>query len=191
MDRFQIIQHINRSFNQLRVNVMKTFRTGDKDDQRKYRLIKSHWKLLLKDSFALNSTDYHYNRRFRRPMSQKAIVDELLSFSEPLRIAYETCQRLYYHYQTKNSDAFFEEISTLDKRLPNWFFRKLTFFKRYENGIRNAFRYSYSNGLLKGINNKIKVIKRAAYGYRNFLNLRARIYLIPGLIFKEERLRVA
>ncbi|EAD3416379.1 ISL3 family transposase, partial [Listeria monocytogenes] len=33
-------------------------------------------------------------------------------------------------------------------------------------------------------NNKIKVIKRVAYGYRNFHNFRARIYLIQGLIFQ-------
>ncbi|WP_139016460.1 transposase, partial [Enterococcus casseliflavus] len=39
-------------------------------------------------------------------------------------------------------------------------------------------------GALEGTNNKIKVIKRVAYGYRNFHNFRARIYLIQGLIFQ-------
>ena len=38
---------------------------------------------------------------------------------------------------------------------------------------------------MEGTNNKIKVIKRVAYGYRNFQNFRARIYFIQGLIFKE------
>ncbi|EOS8059541.1 transposase, partial [Enterococcus hirae] len=42
----------------------------------------------------------------------------------------------------------------------------------------------YSNGALEGTNNKIKVIKRVAYGYRNFHNFRARIYLIQDLIFQ-------
>ncbi|WP_161843045.1 transposase, partial [Candidatus Enterococcus huntleyi] len=44
---------------------------------------------------------------------------------------------------------------------------------------------NYSNGPLEGTNNKIKVIKRVAYGYRNFANLRDRIYLVQGLIFED------
>lgn len=124
-------------------------------------------------------------------MTQKAIIDELLSFSELLALAYETCQNLYYHYQTKNSDAFFDEIHMLNKRLPSWFRKKITFFKRYKMGIQNAFCFSYSNGPVEGMNNKIKVIKRVAFGYRNFINFRSRIYLIQGLIFKEENLTMA
>ncbi|THE07429.1 ISL3 family transposase, partial [Enterococcus hirae] len=38
----------------------------------------------------------------------------------------------------------------------------------------------------EGTNNKIKVIKRVAYGYRNFLHFRDRIYLIQGLIFQDQ-----
>ncbi|MDU3614646.1 MAG: transposase, partial [Enterococcus avium] len=32
------------------------------------------------------------------------------------------------------------------------------------------------NGVTEGLNNKIKLIKRIAFGYRNFYNFRARIY---------------
>jgi len=41
----------------------------------------------------------------------------------------------------------------------------------------NSFDYSYSNGYTEGSNNKMKVIKRNAYGYRNFDNFRNRIFL--------------
>ena len=37
--------------------------------------------------------------------------------------------------------------------------------------------YIYSNGITEGFNNKIKVLKRNAYGYRNFDNFRKRIML--------------
>ncbi|MGX6962768.1 transposase, partial [Vagococcus xieshaowenii] len=40
------------------------------------------------------------------------------------------------------------------------------------------------NGITEGINNKIKLIKRVSYGYRNFRNLRDRIYISQGLIFQ-------
>ncbi|PWI21708.1 ISL3 family transposase, partial [Kurthia zopfii] len=39
------------------------------------------------------------------------------------------------------------------------------------------FLFPYNNGRIEGINNKIKVLNRVAYGYRNFENYRNRIYL--------------
>jgi len=43
--------------------------------------------------------------------------------------------------------------------------------------ILNYFDYPYTNGFLEGKNNRIKVIKRTAYGYRNPQNFRQRIML--------------
>jgi len=37
--------------------------------------------------------------------------------------------------------------------------------------------YPYSNGALERSINKVKVIKRVAYGYRNFQNFRCRILI--------------
>ena len=41
--------------------------------------------------------------------------------------------------------------------------------------ILNTFDYPYTNGFTEGCNNKIKVLKRNAYGYRNFEKFRKRI----------------
>ncbi|MFT8458246.1 MAG: transposase [Liquorilactobacillus ghanensis] len=41
--------------------------------------------------------------------------------------------------------------------------------------IINSFKTSFSNGPVEGTNNKIKVIKRTAYGFRNFENFHLRI----------------
>jgi transposase len=43
--------------------------------------------------------------------------------------------------------------------------------------ILNYFDNPYTNGFLEGKNNRIKVIKRNAYGYRNSQNFRLRIML--------------
>lgn len=45
----------------------------------------------------------------------------------------------------------------------------------WSKGILNSFDCSYTNGFTEGVNNKIKVIKRNAYGYRNFERFRKRI----------------
>lgn len=115
-------------------------------------------------------------------MTKKSIIDELLSYDPILKLAYDTSQLLTYHFVQKDAETFFEIIQTLNQTLPEWFRRKLTFFKKYKQGIYNALHYPFSNGPLEGLNNKIKVIKRVAYGYRNFYNLRTRIYIIQGLI---------
>ncbi|MBR3000564.1 MAG: transposase, partial [Oscillospiraceae bacterium] len=41
--------------------------------------------------------------------------------------------------------------------------------------ILTSLEYSYSNGYTEGCNNKIKVLKRNGYGYRNFEVFRKRI----------------
>jgi len=43
--------------------------------------------------------------------------------------------------------------------------------------IKNSFNYPYNNGRIEGINNKIKMLNRVAYGYRNFTNFKNRIML--------------
>ena len=44
--------------------------------------------------------------------------------------------------------------------------------------ILNSFKYKYTNAFTEGMNNNIKVLKRIAYGYRNFDNFRRRILCI-------------
>ena len=53
-------------------------------------------------------------------------------------------------------------IKTLKKHLPY---------------IGNSLLYPYNNGRIEGINNKIKVLNRVAFGYRNFNNFKNRILL--------------
>ena len=45
----------------------------------------------------------------------------------------------------------------------------------WQNGILSSFEHPYTNGFTEGCNNKIKVLKRNAYGYRNFKRFRNRI----------------
>ena len=55
------------------------------------------------------------------------------------------------------------------KTMQNWY-----------RGILNTFDCPYTNGFTEGINNKIKVLKRNAYGYRNFERFRKRILHVFG-----------
>ena len=48
-------------------------------------------------------------------------------------------------------------------------------FSNWSTPILNSFECPYTNGFTEGINNKIKVLKRNAFGYRNFNRFRNRI----------------
>ncbi|MCD7125031.1 transposase [Limosilactobacillus caviae] len=50
--------------------------------------------------------------------------------------------------------------------------------RTHKQEIYNSFKYdTYTNGPVEGTNNKIKVIKCTAYGFRNFFNFRVRILI--------------
>ncbi|WP_445684044.1 transposase [Ureibacillus sp. FSL W8-0352] len=51
----------------------------------------------------------------------------------------------------------------------------------YVNYVENTLKYDYNNGILEGINNKIKVIKRISFGYRSFYHFRNRIFITQNL----------
>ncbi len=53
----------------------------------------------------------------------------------------------------------------------------LTMLGNWSKYILNTFDCSYTNGYNEGTNSAIKVIKRNAFGYRNFENFRNRIFL--------------
>ena len=57
-----------------------------------------------------------------------------------------------------------EQFVNCSKTIMNW-----------SRGILNSFDTPYTNGFIEGCNNKIKVLKRNAYGYRNFERFRNRI----------------
>ncbi len=61
IDRFHMIQMLTRSFNSLRVQVMKTF---DKRS-RQYQLLKSPWKLYLKKFDELEKVHPRYNWHYK------------------------------------------------------------------------------------------------------------------------------
>jgi transposase len=57
--------------------------------------------------------------------------------------------------------------------------------ERWEPFIRNSLRYNHSNAFAEGLNNKVRVIQRMAYGYKDFEYLRLKI--IQQFNFKDVR----
>jgi transposase len=110
---------------------------------------------------------------------QKQRVDIMLYSSEKLLTAYSLKEQFFKVLDCKDS---------VNARvlLSNWVMaasgsgidRYLTCantMTHWSCGILNSFDCTYTNGFTEGCNNKIKVLKRNAYGYRNFDRFRNRI----------------
>ena len=52
--------------------------------------------------------------------------------------------------------------------------------RHWRGYIQNSWKYGKSNGLSEGLNNKVKVLKRVAFGLHSFESFRKRILLTCG-----------
>ena len=110
------------------------------------------------------------------------MVDRLLAISPELKATYSYYQELLSAYRDKDSEQFFQLLHSQLKELPKELQQVKKAFFTYESGIRLAFTQPYSNGRLENLHTHIKTLKRVAYGFRNFSNMRTRIFLLNGLI---------
>lgn len=177
IDRFHIVQLINRAMNMTRVRIMNSFRTSNNEDMKKYRRLKRYWKLLLKRRKDLSYTEYKFYPMFGQRL-EASIVEELLSYSDQLKITYEIYQSLSACIADRCFNRFKDRLlsirtNTLSKQMKT----AVNTLKKHLPYIKNSLKYPYNNGRIEGINNKIKVLNRVAYGYRNFHYFKNRIIL--------------
>ena len=86
----------------VRVQIMNQFERKSHE----YRAIKRYWKLIQQDSRKLNDKRF-YRPTFRMHLTNKEILDKLLSYSEDLRHHYNLYQLLLFHFQNKEPKKFF------------------------------------------------------------------------------------
>lgn len=96
----------------------------------------------------------------------------MLIVSRDLREAYLLKEKFYEFMDSNHSEQARERLKAFHivavvADIPE-FLPCLTMLRNWSDYILNTFDCSYSNGFTEGMNNTIKVIKRIAYGYRNF-----------------------
>ena len=177
IDRFHLVQLLTVALNKTRIQVMNQFKRWKPEEMKDYRKLKRYWKLLLQDSQKVNYTDYQYHRLFRKVMPHSEIVDYLLSLNSTLKATYTCYQDLLYAMSQNNSDLLKSVLSSPHEQVSDYMSTALQTLRKHEERIRNTFQSKRSNGPLEGSINKIKVIKRTAYGYASFLNYKYRILI--------------
>ena len=110
---------------------------------------------------------------------QRERVEYLLYFNDDLRSAYYLKELFYKILDCENGEIgkmlFSKWILTAENSRLSDYRECASTFMNWGKSILNTFDYPYTNGFTEGCNNKIKVLKRNAYGYRNFERFRKRI----------------
>ena len=175
IDRFHIVQQLNRALNNKRIQVMKEQKNKE---SRHYTKLKRYWKFVLTHEDNLN-----YEKRSQYPLfdkkfvTQTEVVDTLLSFDEGFKQCYQIYQSLLGHFHKKEYNKFFDILYNLPQNLDKKFKKSIKYLTKQTRNVKNALKLPYSNGKLEGKNNLIKVFQRIAFGFRNFGNMRRRIFL--------------
>ena len=86
----------------VRVQIMNQFERKSHE----YKAIKRCWKLIQQDSRKLSNKRF-YRPTFRMHLTNKEILDKLLSYSEDLKHHYNLSQLLLFHFQSKEQEKFF------------------------------------------------------------------------------------
>ena len=169
VDKFHLIKHVNFVLDKLRVRLQGNSKKDKKLlFESRYKLLKGAEKLTGEERMKLKELFQSY------PSLQEAWI-----LKEKFRVWYKGTDR-------RKAEAKLNQfaIKIENDRLPE--FKELaSILTNWREEILNYFDYPITNGFVEGKNNRIKVIKRIAYGYRNMGNFRLRILATN---FKDQRL---
>ena len=108
LDRFHIVQHLSRAMSRVRVQIMNQFERKSHE----YKAIKRYWKIIQQDSRKLSDKRF-YCPIFRMHLTNKEILDKLLSYSEDLKHHYHLYDSCFFTFRIRNRINFSDSLRTI------------------------------------------------------------------------------
>ena len=162
-DPYHVVTIVNRAIDETRRDMARHLSGQDK------QVIKGSRFLLLR---ALESL---------KPSSLLRLM-MLMEINEPLYAAYLLKEDLRTFWNLPNETlgaAFLDSWIQQANSLGLHHLSKLAdTLDRHRQGLLSYFKHRISTGPLEGLNNKIKVLKRQAYGFRDMVYFKLRLYFI-------------
>ena len=160
VDKYHYVRQVIWAFERVRKKIQKKY-------GKENRLLFKHSKRILT------------KRNSKLKPEQRERVEYLLYFNDDLRSAYYLKELFYKILDCENGEMgkmlFSKWILTAENSRLSDYRECASTFMNWGKSILNTFDYPYTNGFTEGCNNKIKVLKRNTYGYRNFERFRKRI----------------
>lgn len=162
-DKFHVIRLVSWSMEAVRKRIQKLFH------QQKRKWFKRSKNILLKPRYKLSP-------------EEKIILEQMLTASKELEKAYILKEQFYKLFRAKTRKTAARKLKdwlylAAESNLPE-FYHCIDTFTKWRSAIVNIVESKLTNGFTEGINNKIKVLKRVSFGYRNFQRFRNRILYI-------------
>lgn len=151
-DRFHISKKINEAVDQVR---KKEFSKADKQE-----------KLMMKKKrFLILSRDKNLDK------NKKEDLEQLLSLNQKLYISYILKEQALGIFDRRQRNVALRKLNNwkenVQKAKIEEFQKLLKTLEHYWYGIENYFTHRVTNGASEGYNNKINIIKRRAYGFKD------------------------
>lgn len=188
VDRFHYTRYIMEALDKVRIRLQKEYGYNSKE----YRMLKNKKNVTLLRKYSNDIDWWTYTQRYKNKhmvnILKYELREEILSINPELKQAY-ILKELFFdtvkHLEYLDAEEELKEwISICDKCGLKEFEEASKTIKNWLPYIVNSFiDERFSNGFTEGLNNKIKVIKRIGFGYRNFDFFRLRImYILNGKI---------
>ena len=146
-DRFHVMKPVNEELNKVRKVKMT---------------LKNSKFILLKNGVDLME-------------SERVKLEVILSHSKRLKLAYELKEEFREIFESRTVEEGREQFVKWLKKARSIYCDVIKTIVNHLDGICNYFLSRTTSGVMEGINNRIKLIKRQAYGFVNFDNFRARL----------------
>ena len=188
VDRFHYTTYIMDALDDIRIRLQKLY--GDKSKE--YKLLKNKKNVSLLRKYSNEINWWVFTKRYKNGHMVDVlpiyVLDDILKISNDLMEGYylkeEFLDIIHHPNQMDVEEQITKWISKcIEKNIPE-FVEAAKTISRWKEYILNSFiDERYSNGYTEGTNNKIKVIKRIAFGYKSFELFRGRIlYIFNGKI---------
>ena len=188
VDRFHYTTYIMDALDDIRIRLQKLY--GEKSKE--YKLLKNKKNVSLLRKYSNEINWWVFTKRYKNghmvDILPIDILDDILKISNDLMEGYylkEEFLDIIHHSQNMDVEKQITKwiSKCIDKNIPE-FIEAAGTISRWKEYILNSFiDERYSNGYTEGTNNKIKVIKRIAFGYKSFELFRGRIlYIFNGKI---------
>ena len=151
-DKFHISKKINEAVDQIR---KKEFAKADREE----RTMMKHKRFLM----------LYRNKNLNK--EQEKDLNELMNINHKLYGAYLLKEQALSIFDRRQKNVALKRLKSWKENIQKAdieeFHKLLKTFEHYWYGIKNYFTHRVTNGASEGYNNKINIIKRRAYGFKD------------------------
>ena len=166
-DRFHVMKQINEELDGQRKKERRKINKIEKKEEKEKKI-----KAIIKSKYVLLKKEEKLTKEERKKLK------ELYKNFPKLKKMHEKKEEIRKIYESgKNWEEGLEKIGKWLKEVKNIYPESRKTIRNWLGEIVSYFDNRTTQGKVEGINNKIKLIKRLGYGFRNFKNFCTRVLL--------------